>query len=172
MSSSDENEFETQTYVSVETHVVPSPPTLPPLLEEERDRSGSSASSSSSSSSSAPASVHSHEDERQEETEVRVVREVVTVTEWQREGEKVEVVSTETTWESRSTEVQLDHTDEQNTSRRSSSSSFSSASSVKGRVVGKQESVGGPKIMLFVKVGGTQELPACVLDATANWLDP
>lgn len=154
MSSSDENEFEAQTYVSVETHVVPSPPPLPPLMEEERDRSGSSASSSSSASSCAPASLHS-DDDRREEAEVRVVKEVVTVTEWQREEERVEVVSMETTWETRSVEAQVEHTDAGRTSRRSSSSSSSSASSRKGRVVERRESAGGPKITLFVKVGDT-----------------
>lgn len=158
MSSSDENEFEAQTYVSVETHVVPSPPPLPPLIEEERDRSGSSASSSSSSSASscAPASLHS-DDDRREEAEVHVVKEVVTVTEWKEDG-RVEVVSTETTWETRSAEAQVEHTDAGRTSRRSSSSSSSSASSGKGRVVERRESAGGPKITLFVKVGDTLHL--------------
>lgn len=156
MSSSDENEFEAQTYVSVETHVVPSPPPLPPLLEEERDRSGSSASSSSSSSASsrAPASSHS-DDDRQEEAEVRVVKEVVTVTEWQQEENRVEVVSVETTWETRSAEAQVEHTDAGRMSRRSSSSSSSSASSGKGRVVKSHGLAEGPKITLFVKVGDT-----------------
>lgn len=162
MSSSDENEFEAQTYVSVETHGVPSPPPLPPLIEEERDRSGSSASSSSSSSSSsaasscAPASSHS-EDTRQEVVEVRVVQEVVTRNEWQREEERVEVVSMETTWETRSAEDHVEQTDGGRMSRRSSSSSSSSASSGKGRVMEKRESTGGPQITLFVKVGNRFE---------------
>lgn len=177
MSSSDENEFEAQAYMNVETYGVPSPPPLPPLIEEERDRSGSSASSSSSSSSSsaasscAPASSHS-EDTRREEVEVRVVREVVTTNEWQREEERVEVVSMETTWETRSAEGRVDHTDAAKTSRRSSSSSSSSASSGKGRVVERRGSAGGPQVTLFVKVGDTglktEEQTACILEAVAH----
>lgn len=175
MSSSDENEFEA--HVNMETYRVPSPPPLPPLIEEERDRSGSSASSSSSSSSSsaasscAPASSHS-EDTRREEVEVHVVQEVVTRNEWQREEERVEVVSIETTWETRSAEGLVDHMDGGRTSRRSSSSSSSSASSSKGRVVERRELADGPQVTLFVKVGNTglktEEQTACILEVVAH----
>lgn len=176
MSSSDENEFEAQAYMNVETYGVPSPPPLPPLIEEERDRSGSSASSSSSSSSSSAASscapASSHSEDTRQEVEVRVVREVVTTNEWQREEERVEVVSMETTWETRSAEGRVDHTDAAKTSRRSSSSSSSSASSGKGRVVERRGSAGGPQVTLFVKVGDTglktEEQTACILVAVAH----
>lgn len=168
MDSSDESASETtevtiqtvHTHVTVETREyettveaydrVPSPPPLPGFLEE-RSRSRSRSGSSSSSSSCAPGSSHSDE-ERRVEVEVEESEEIE-VPAWRRVGERLEVESTEVTWERKSPEAKVEvEVDVGRTSRRSSSSS-SSSGSVRNQVMERRGSTPGPEITLYVKVG-------------------